>query len=66
VTDNPPTLIYSAGKSWIVDEPNGRLERYESREVAKYYAPEPFKLFEDRAEAAEFANNYQMEEAQSR
>jgi hypothetical protein len=66
VTDNRPTLIYSAGQSWIVDEPNGRLERYESRDVAKYYAPEPFKLFEDRAEAAEFANNYQAEEAQSR
>lgn len=63
MTDNPPTLIYSAGKSWIVDEPRGRLERYESRDVAKYYAPQPFKLFEDRAEAAEFANNYQVEEA---
>ncbi len=63
MTDGPPTLIYTAGESWIVDEPNGRLERYESRDVAEYYAPEPFKLFEDRAEAAEFANNYQAEEA---
>jgi hypothetical protein len=59
--DTPPTLIYKAAESWIVDEPRGRLLRYESKDTAEYYAPNPFKCFEDRAEAAEFANNYDEE-----
>jgi len=62
MTQEPPTLVYKIGESWILDEPGGQLARYDNLEMAKYQASEPYKVFEERSEAAKFADHYEADE----